>query len=544
MNSIDFDNNFFGRKSVLEVLKKRVLGLKEGYRQNLALIGSPYVGKTTILRKFIKDIDDDQLVCVYLDLENKDFYYFSHQYIRSLLIHYIRLNQLQEYDDLNLILTSLRPHLPQTVKVIEQILRLIDKEKIAEAYRMLIAVPDLFTAETGLFCLIVLDEFHHLEALSIPECFQELGNKVMTQKKCLYVITSSFEERANKILSEKLSLLFGNFETLQVLPFEFKASQDFVESNLPGLSIGVQLKSFLADFTGGHPLYMTLICQEIINLGAIHGQTEVYVPLLTQALENVVFNRWGVLSRHFELIVNKLSSGKGNREVNALLISLANGRHKVSELVNCMETKQATTKKKIQRLIEKDVVGRNGNYYFLKDKLFRYWIKYVYQRRLKEIDPAQGHQTDRFKEEIHVAVTHFQNTFAKDFSVRLTELLYCFDNESFQINGRKYKLPMFQSIEPVKMGPDGSCLDVIRAVNEEGQWLVALKQEPVAESDVHLFLQEVKKMAYKPQKCVLVSLGDMDENTRVRALQERMWIWNQGDINALMTLYDKPNVVK
>jgi hypothetical protein len=85
---------------------------------------------------------------------------------------------------------------------------------------------------------------------------------------------------------------------------------------------------------------------------------------------------------------------------------------------------------------------------------------------------------------------------------------------------------------------------VIRAVNEEGQWLVALKQEPVAESDVHLFLQEVKKMAYKPQKCVLVSLGDMDENTRVRALQERMWIWNQGDINALMTLYDKPNVVK
>ena len=36
---------FCGRKVILDLLKRRVLGLKEGYRQNVALLGYPYVGK-------------------------------------------------------------------------------------------------------------------------------------------------------------------------------------------------------------------------------------------------------------------------------------------------------------------------------------------------------------------------------------------------------------------------------------------------------------------------------------------------------------------
>jgi len=61
MNLIDFDHNFYGRRSVFEVLKKRVLGLKEGYRQNVALLGNRYIGKTALLHRLISQMEEQGL---------------------------------------------------------------------------------------------------------------------------------------------------------------------------------------------------------------------------------------------------------------------------------------------------------------------------------------------------------------------------------------------------------------------------------------------------------------------------------------------------
>ena len=43
---------FFGREEVLELLNKRVLALKDGYRQNVALTGQSLSGKSSIILAF------------------------------------------------------------------------------------------------------------------------------------------------------------------------------------------------------------------------------------------------------------------------------------------------------------------------------------------------------------------------------------------------------------------------------------------------------------------------------------------------------------
>src|SRR5207247_842332 len=159
----------------------------------------------------------------------------------------------------------------------------------------------------------------------VKEVFQELSNKIITQRRCLYIIASSYPEVAHKILSEKLTLLFGNFEIIPVSHFDGVTSQEFIEQSMGPIHMGSHLRSFLADFTGGHPLYLGLICQELIHLSAVHKQDEVYVPLITQAIEDIVFNPWGALSRHFDLVIAELSQGKGNRAMTSLLIAMANG---------------------------------------------------------------------------------------------------------------------------------------------------------------------------------------------------------------------------
>ena len=350
---------------------------------------------------------------------------------------------------------------------------------------------------------------------------------------------------AKKILSEKLSLLFGNFETIDIDIFDAQTSQKFVEHNLKGIKVKSELRNFLTDFTGGHPLYLNLICRELINLTAIYKQNEIFLPLLSQAVENTIFDRWGVISRHFELVVNELCSGKGNRTIALILISLSKGKFKIDDIIQDTGIKKNMITQKMARLIELGVIDKNGNFHYFKDKLFKYWTKYVYQRRLRDVELAPDKQRRQFKEEFNAGVEDFYVATRQDFSSRIIDLFYCFDNEALNLNGRKYKLPAFREIAPCRFRNEGGdYVDVIKASTKDTVWFVVSKKEHVGEGDVNMILREAKRIDPRPEKCLIVSLTDLDENTRIKALQERFWIWNEQELNTLLSLFDKPYIVR
>lgn len=544
MSIIELDR-FYGRKSVLDLLKRRVLDLRDGYRQNIAFVGLRHTGKTMMLERFIADLDAPDIITIYVDLENADLHHVFYKFAGSILFHFARNKGLPLNDDLNLLLKTTETHLPQTTKAIRKIQSALSHGKEREAYLDTIVLPQIFTQETNTFCVLFLDEFQDLEELGIPEVFQDLGKGIMTQRRCLYVVTSSLPWVANRILSEKLSLLFGNFEIIEVQALDLKTSREFISVHLDKVRLNESLTNFLIDFTGGHPLYLGLICRELATLSAVHKQTEIFAPLLAQAIEDILFNRWGVLNRHFELLMERISSGKGNLVVSGLVMTLAKGRQKIQELAGDVQMKQNISAQKVNRLVEMGIVAKNGNYYYLPDKLFKYWIKYVFQKRRCAIVLAAERQKREFQEELADGVERFRAVSQKDFSVRVMELLSCFENESLLINGRRYKLPLFSQMTTSKVcGVRGECVDVIRAATNDGEWVIVLKSGAVGENEISDVLAETKKITQKPQRSVLISLTTLDENTRLRALQERMWIWNEGELTALLNLYDKPFIMQ
>ena len=539
------DQNFFGRTEVLESLQKRVVDLKDGYRHNVALLGPQFVGKSSILQYFLSNLDDDRVIPIYLDLESKDFTYFFTKFVGSLLYYFSKNQGLALQDDLNLLLEMTKKHIPHTVEVIQRIRQDFEKEKVTDTFLGLLTLPEIFTNETGKFCVLIIDEFQNLEDFLVPDIFQSLGKKIMTQKRCLYVVSSSFPKTAQKILSEKLSLLFGSFALVDIDCFDLDNSQKFIEHNLKEIKIGAQLRNFLTDFTGGHPLYLYLISKELIHLSAIYKQDEIYMPLLAQAVENTIFNRWGVISRHFELIMADLCGGKGQRNNSLVLMAIANGKHKLDDLVGALPMKKTNITQKINRLSEAGVVVKNGNFYYLKDRLFKYWIKYVYQIRMKDVEFSSDKQYRQFKEEFNRSIENFKISSRKDFPSRVMELLYCFDNEAFDLNGRHYKLPQFRDIIPMKFKNDsGLSLDVLKASTKDALWFIVMKKDSVLESDVNDFLKESKQIGTKPEKCLIISLSNLDENAKLRALQERIWVWNEYELNTLLTLFDKPFILR
>ena len=534
--------NFFGRTAIMELLKKRVLDLKEGYRQNVALFGNRYIGKTAILRQFLANLDEE-ITVVYIDVENKDFRSFLDQFVGSLLCNYSRSRKLPLYEDVALLLESVQESIPHTVSVIRKIYKDYHAKKLSTSFHGLLALPEIFTNETGRVCVLVLDEFHRLEEVTVPNAFAHLGKKIMTQKKCLYVVTSSHPQQAKKVLLEKLSLLFGNFEMISVDPLDPQTSRQFIEETLQGIIIKEPLRDFLVDFTGGYPLYLHLICNELVSLSVLHGQDEVFIPVLAQAVENTIFNRWGLISRHFELMVQELAAGKGNQIISAFLMSFANDKHKADDLCAELGFKKNQVAGKISRLKEEGVIFKNGNFYYFRDKLLKYWIKYIFQPRLKDMGGDPQQRRERFHQEFQSCVENFNATSAKDLPLRIMELLYCFDNEAFDLNGRKYKLPVFREIVPWKISNEqGRSLNVIKALTNEDVWLIAVKGENVSEAEVSALLEESRKNAPKPQRHLIISLKTLDENTRLKALQERCWIWNEDEINTLLTLFNKPYI--
>ncbi len=417
--------------------------------------------------------------------------------------------------------------------------------KILEAYHMILSLPEVFTQETGNSVVLIFDEFGHLENFNIPEVFAELGKRIMTQKDCLYIVASSSPQQTETILSEKLSLLFGNFEIIPLEPFNFSEAQGLIDHNLEGVKIGLHLKNFVADFTGGHPLYINLLCQELICLSGVYAQQEIYAPIVTQAVENVIFNPWGVISRHFELQINALTVGKSAGLTVAVLGALAQGKHKISDLSESLQLKTSQVGPRINVLQDSNIIERNGNYYHIKDKLFSYWIKYVYQRRLRVIDLEVGRSRKQFKEEISRALNDFGMVARKDLSVRIADLMHKFDNESFTLCGRRYKLSAFRDIKVLKLRLGaGNYFDAISAESQEGVWLVVLKKDPVHDNDLSGILEEIKKLDPRPARSVIVSLSGLDENAKVRALQEKLWIWDEDQLNCLMHLFDEPIIVR
>ncbi len=542
---MNLKEDFFGRGQICGLLKKRVLGLKEGYRQNVALLGGRHVGKSTILKHFLSLLDGEDVTAIYLDLEKKDFHSFLTGFAGGLLYNYSKAKGLPLHKDINLLLESTKRQLPHTVSVISKIYKDSRNRKLTTSFLGLLALPEVFTNETGQSCVLILDEFQDLGEMGIANAFQHLGKKIMTQKKCLYVVASSYPQAAQKILSEGLALLFGNFEIVHAEPFDFATSREFLRARLKETKISPSLEDFLIDFTAGYPLYLHLICRELNNLAAVHQQNEIFIPALARSVENTLFDRWGAISRHFELMINELCAGKNNKMMPSVLISLANGRHKIDELCADLDAPKNQMNPRINRLIEQGIVGKNGNVHGFSDKLFKYWIKYIFQQRLKDVEFDFEKRRALFEEEFRAAVGNFQASSQRDLSSRMEELLHCFDNESFSLNGRKYKLPFFREVVPVKItGGAGHSFDAIKASTAEDTWFIILKDGDFCEAEIGAVVEESKKMGQKPERCLIVSLKDVDENTRLRALQERFWIWSAREINTLLALFDKPYIIR
>jgi len=563
-------DKFFDRRNYIEILQKRVSSLKDGYRQNIAIIGEENVGKTSIVYKFLDRFYDPRIITVFLEVRPGSFQDFAKRFIGALLYNFLLNSGLELREDLDFLVARSASYIPNTALKINSILGDLARRKKINIITELFNLPELIYQETGKFTVLFLDEFHNLENIGIKNLYREWSKLLILQKNTLYVITSSMMFKTRVILSKQLSLLFGNFEVINVEPFDMHTSGHYLDHRLPGIKMEPGLKDFIINFTGGYPLYLELISDALTNRPAGHGlasdsqshrpaghglasDSQSHRPAghglaentcinLADIFEDLLFNTSGILNQRFSNYIKRFLDSPASNDYISILYLVASGRNRIKDIAHILRKQAKELSSKINYLLELDAIARSGDFLKVNDRLFAYWMRFVYQEKMHSLSYDARNQKEKFRDSIEGLIQDFLKQSQKPLSNRVFELLQLFEDDLMQVERKKIRLNHFREVKPLEFS-HRSLKDGLLGRSSDSLWIMAIKPEALTEQDIAEFSKECKKYHHKSQRKIIVTLREVDPNTRLRALEEKVWTWDLNSLNQILDLFSKPRVI-
>jgi len=152
----------FGRDKYLKVLEMRILGILDGYRRNIALIGEELVGKTSIIFKFLSTFTHNRILIIYLETRSESMHAFARRFIGVLLYNFLVNSGIPLKEDLDFLIRKADRFIPRTIEKIKAILNAVERNKRNNIFTELLGLLDSFYEETGKATVVILDEFHNL----------------------------------------------------------------------------------------------------------------------------------------------------------------------------------------------------------------------------------------------------------------------------------------------------------------------------------------------------------------------------------------------
>lgn len=526
-------NITFGRSQYLGILEKRVSALKDGYRQNIAILGDEMIGKTSLLLKFLKEFCDPRTLTIYLEIKPEPLDAFAKRFIGAMLYNFLGNSGCALKEDTDFLLNRSSGYIPKTIAKAREILKPLNKRKTNTLFTELLSLCDSIYQETDKHCVVIFDEFHNLQNLGAKNIYSDWSKQLILQKTTMYIITSSLKFKARAILSKSLSLLFGNFEVINVEPFEQKTSEEYLDYRLKGLPLEKGQRDFIIHFTAGIPLYLELLCDGLVK--SKPGD-------ITDILEGLLFTPAGILNQRFENHLKRLLELPNNVDYTSILYQVANGDNKLSGLAHILRKPKKEIQLRINTLLEYDYLSRSGDFYKLNDRVFGFWLKFVYQGRFKSLAFDQQNLNTAFRNNIKTMIQEFFLDSRKPLSERTAELLRVFEDEVMQLENKRLRLDRFHEIKPVEFGSKNIKQGLIGRSNSN-LWIMGFKHTSLNEDDITEFSRECKKYRSKPQRKIIITTADIDANARLRALEEKILTWDLKNLNQILDLFCKPSVI-
>lgn len=529
-------NVFFGREKTFALLEKRLEAFRKGYRQNIGIVGPPLVGKSILVREFLKQVPPSEILVIPISCHEFDtFERFSERWMGEFLVSLHGVFCLALPVNFPDILRALKQPLPKTLRQMREARTWTAKHRYDQAFQELLRLAHVFYEESGKKVLILLDEFDHLDKLSLTDPFGALGKEIMVQKETMFLVTSSRPNHSVAIFREKLSLLFGNFEMIHLHSFDFEESRRFVQAQAPELD--EQQIRFLIRLTDAHPYYLDRILDRFRREAKKH---EAISHAFVQAIALELFDRRGALYQRFQSILYQLPKNRPWPLCANVLLAISLGHKKLSQVIRFLHQKGNEIKKSIERLLEMDVIQKHGSLFHITDPLFRFWLAKVFYREHQLIQRIHSASFEGFCEDIGQAIQESALVDERELPKRIEELFRKFSNDLVVINGRKLRCPHFVE---VLSKPNNGRVFPVYARNGRARWLCQVLAGSVNEEDVRTFVSDLRRLKGPVQKRFMIGLQGIDLNAKLLAQEAKIQYLDLRDLNFLLDLYEKPKII-
>ena len=532
---------FFGRDDALQILQKRVNALKGGYRQNVALTGQMLSGKSSILYQLLYTLKDPSLVPVYIEVVEEPFRAFADRFIATLLYNYLISCGHEAAKELGELMNVADRYIPHTVYAIKKVKADLARKNHNGAYRKLLSLTSVLKKETGKSCIVILDEFHNLEFFKVRKPYLHFGKIMMIQKDTMYIVSSSQKSTIKKILSEKLALLFGNFEILEIEGFDDRTAGEFLKEKLGFIGIDRSLMEYLIEFTDGNPFYLDVIAKKIAALATLRKLSYAGKDIVAETLVILMHQTSGTINQYFTNTIMTLLDKGFRKDYLDVLTALASGCNKLKDIAAYFKKKSASGfARKLSALVEIDMVYKSGVFYGLRDKVLEFWLKMVYHKKKTSLVDEIVNKTEDFKNAVLGDIDEYLAESQKDTVERISELFGNFNGETVEIEKKERRLPRFAKIERVKYG------DSEGLMGEQGgnkYWVCQVGRARMDESSVSDFIEHYYPMRRHLAKKICIALEGMDTNALLLAKEKNIWVWDLKRIKGLLRLYRKRNII-
>ncbi|MDD2703392.1 MAG: ATP-binding protein [Candidatus Omnitrophica bacterium] len=526
-------DSFFDREQLTGLLKKRITDAREGYRQNIALLGEESVGKTSLIFKLIGGFNNRNTLFLYLETRPETIDSFARRFMGVLLYNFLSDGSTPLKEDIAYLIEKAASRIPKTIVRIKAILADLEKRKKENIFGELLSLCDSLRQETHTMCVVIFDEFQNLESIGSKNIFKEWAGQLVSQKNTMYIIISSLPVKAQNILSKELSLLFGNFEVIAVEPFDLKTTEHYLEQRLKNLDLSRGHRNFIAHFTGGIPFYLHTISESLIR--SPHTN-------ITVILDDLLFNTQGILHQKFSGYLKRFLDAPHGSEYAFILHLIAEGHNKCRDIVNLTRKPKEKILGILNSLTEQGMLTRNGDFFILSDRVFGFWIRFVHQGKMHSFTFDAKNQNAIFHKKVEGILQEYLENEDKPLMERIEELLHLFGNDLIHIERKKIRLSHFREIKPLELNGRGMREGLICRSNDR-VWLFAFKNELLTEEDITEFSKECRKYRKKLECKIIIALKDIDSNSRLRALEEKILTWDVNSLNQIMDLFFKPRVI-
>jgi AAA+ ATPase superfamily predicted ATPase len=352
-----FEENFCNRKKEIEELKRDIIN-----GQNVLIYAPRRFGKTSLIYKVKEEL--------------KDF--------KFLYIDFMTITSVEEFINIyfNKIAKSLETPLDKTIKFFKEVLNFrpsikatvndtgnvsfglsFSKKETSNVLEEILNLPLKYSEKYNI--CIVFDEFQEIENLEIENKLRSIIQK--HSNKVSYIFLGSKKSIINKMFSDVKRPFYKSVKHLILNPISKEEWSKCIKKSFDNTNkkIDDMFIDKIFNITKGFPHYTQEICYEIWEL----TDNEVNEDIFNKAINNILLKE----KEYFIALWDNLTK---NQKIALKIIVLNNGENIYSnEYISNMNIKISSLQTAIKNLIQKDLIDKKDDIYYLQDPFFEFWLR-------------------------------------------------------------------------------------------------------------------------------------------------------------------------